>query len=160
MLEHGFIGNYDPNEQSVVDLSCVDEKFVDAHEDEASISGSYFSNEVNADISVGEYSSIIPPDIVLPSCFPHLVSGCEEVPRFTNYAVDFVETLDYVFVSKPSNREPFGLVPMGEAPMPSEDMVQQLIAMPNKVMPSDHVAVACDFEWARHDFREDFSKHE
>ena len=50
----------------------------------------------------------------------------------------------------PSKNEPLGLVPKGEAPMLTDQAVKEHIAMPNKVMPSDHIAVVCDFEWAKH----------
>jgi len=96
---------------------------------------------------------VVPPAIVLPPCFPDLVSGCEQVPKFTNYAVDFIETLDYIFASKPSDREPYGFLPIGEAPMPSDNLVKEYVAMPNECMPSDHVAIVCDFEWTKHNDR-------
>ena len=64
---------------------------------------------------------------------------------------DFVETLDYCFASLPSQREPFGFQPIGEAPMLTEEMVKDYVAMPNTSMPSDHLAVVCDFEWAKYD---------
>jgi hypothetical protein len=138
MLEKGFIGNYDPDDT----LSCcIEEEFVDAHSDEASILES-----MSSDDSVDD---ICPPAVVLPSCFPTLVSGCLNLPSFTNYATDFVETLDYIFASEPSMQEPFGFRPKGEAPMPPEELVKQYVAMPNKVMPSDHVALVCDFEWVK-----------
>jgi hypothetical protein len=57
--------------------------------------------------------------------------------------------LDYIFASEPSVQEPFGFRPIGEAPMPPEELVKQYVAMPNKVMPSDHVALVCDFEWVK-----------
>eukprot|EP00985_Skeletonema_marinoi_P011781 scaffold5591_cov148-Skeletonema_marinoi.AAC.10 len=138
MMDHGFIGNYDPDDT----LSCcIEEDFVDAHCDEASIMESMSSDDSIDDIS--------PPAVVLPSCFPTLVSGCLNLPSFTNYATDFVETLDYVFASEPSVQEPYGFRPKGEAPMPSEEEVKQYVAMPNKAMPSDHVALVCDFEWVK-----------
>mmetsp|Transcript_21824 Transcript_21824/g.43771 ORF Transcript_21824/g.43771 Transcript_21824/m.43771 type:complete len:1027 (-) Transcript_21824:135-3215(-) len=152
MLDHGFIGNYDPIDQTV-DTSCMDERFLDAHEDEESLEESYYSNEVDVDASTDESSNVVPPAIVLPPCFPDLVSGCEQVPKFTNYAVDFIETLDYIFASKPSDREPYGFLPIGEAPMPSDNLVKEYVAMPNECMPSDHVAIVCDFEWTKHNDR-------
>ena len=139
MLDHGYIGNT-PEDLAIGDPLFIEEEFVDAHSDAACLDDSYFSDEDN--------DAVYPPTIVLPSCFPNLVSGCLEVPAFTNYAVDFVETLDYMFVSEPSVREPFGFKPLGEAPMPAEEMVKSLVAMPNELMPSDHVAIVCDFEWA------------
>ena len=148
MLDHGYIGNYCAQDQ-ITKPSYIDEQFVDAHEDEASLNDAYSSCESTITVSnIGPSSTICTPAILLPSCFPNLVYGCLNVPCFTNYAVDFVETLDYVFASTPSYQEPFGFRPKGEAPMPSAEMVKQYVAMPNEVMPSDHVAVVCDFEWA------------
>mmetsp|Transcript_9689 Transcript_9689/g.21853 ORF Transcript_9689/g.21853 Transcript_9689/m.21853 type:complete len:1018 (-) Transcript_9689:104-3157(-) len=146
MIDHGYIcNNSSPGE--IVDPCYIDEEFVDAHSDEASLGDSSISNE-NAS-SHETNNTICPPAIELPSSFPILASGCLKVPQFTNYAVDFVETLDYVFASKPSDSEPFGFRPKGEAPMLTTDMVKKFVAMPNEVMPSDHEAVACDFEWVK-----------
>ena len=147
MLDHGYIGNT-VEDMNSGDPLFVEEEFVDAHSDEASLDNSYFSHESELANDTNTASSISPPTIVLPTCFPNLVSGCATVPAFTNYAVDFVETLDYIFASTPSGREKFGFKPLGEAPMPTEEMVKSFVAMPNEVMPSDHVAVVCDFEWA------------
>lgn len=142
MMEHGYIGNYDPDDN----LSCcIEEDFVDAHSDEESILESMSSDDSADDI-------VSPPAVVLPSCFPSLVSGCVELPKFTNYATDFVETLDYVFASEPSVQETFGFRPKGEAPMPSEELVKEYyVAMPNKGMPSDHVSLVCDFDWVKNE---------
>lgn len=62
-----------------------------------------------------------------------------------------METLDYVFASRPSDQEVYGFKPKGEAPMLEEDVVKKFAAMPNRVMPSDHVAVVCDFEWVKNE---------
>ena len=139
MIDHGYVCNA-PGDY-------IEEEFVDAHSDEAS---AMTSNE-NAEDDSSSASTICPPAIELPSSFPILASGCLEVPQFTNFAVDFIETLDYVFASVPSEREPFGFSPRGEAPMLTEDMAKKYTAMPNKFMPSDHVAVVCDFEWVKND---------
>jgi hypothetical protein len=140
MLNHGYIGNT-PDDMINGDPLFLEEEFVDAHSDTACLDESYFSDDTDD-------NSICPPTIVLPACFPNLVSGCTTVPSFTNFAVDFVETLDYIFASSPSQREMFGFEPMGEAPMPKEEVVKCFVAMPNELMPSDHVAVVCDFKWA------------
>ena len=91
------------------------------------------------------------PDVfylVLPDAFPQLVSGCEEMPKFTNFAVDFVDTLDYILASGSSKDEKYGFVPKQSARMPTEEDVKQFVAMPNQFMPSDHVSVVADFEWS------------
>ena len=149
MMDHGYICNYTSPDE-MVEPGYIDEEFVDAHSDEESLDESSISNRNTIDSSSHENTSLVqPPAIELPSSFPILVSGCLNVPKFTNYAVDFVETLDYIFASKPSDREPFGFRPKGEAPMLTEDMVKKYVAMPNEAMPSDHVAIVCDFEWVK-----------
>lgn len=69
-------------------------------------------------------------------------------PSPANFAVDFVETLDYVLASETSKNERYGFKPRKAAPMPNADEIERYIAMPNEFMPSDHVSVVCDLEWA------------
>jgi len=88
--------------------------------------------------------TVQPPSIVLPRSFPNITSGCPEMPRFTNYAVDFAETLDYIFVSECSDQEPFGFKPSKAAPMPK---AEEISPMPNEFMPSDHISLVCDLEY-------------
>eukprot|EP00562_Extubocellulus_spinifer_P005953 CAMPEP_0178531410 /NCGR_PEP_ID=MMETSP0696-20121128/33411_1 /TAXON_ID=265572 /ORGANISM="Extubocellulus spinifer, Strain CCMP396" /LENGTH=954 /DNA_ID=CAMNT_0020163309 /DNA_START=339 /DNA_END=3203 /DNA_ORIENTATION=- len=132
MIEHGYIGN---EETTAEDPVYVEETFKEAHEDEASLDDDSFSEPFH------------PPPIVLPSSFPNLVSGCPDMPEFTNFAVDFVETLDYVLASETSKNERYGFKPRKAAPMPNADEIERYIAMPNEFMPSDHVSVVCDLEW-------------
>ena len=148
MLDHGYIGNYDPS----IEPGYIEEEFVDAHSDEESLDEDLPSSHgsAKAESFAESEGSVQPTAIELPSSFPILASGCLEVPQFTNFATDFIETLDYVFASVPSEREPYGFKPKGEAPMLSEEMVEKYVAMPNEVMPSDHVAVVCDFEWVKY----------
>lgn len=90
MIDHGYIGNYGPTGE-MGEPCYIDEEFVDAHSDEESIEDSSLSNESATDARPSEATSTIcPPAIELPSSFPILASGCLKVPRFTNYAVDFV----------------------------------------------------------------------
>jgi hypothetical protein len=138
MLDHGYIGNPSHDLMNEEPL-FLEEEFLDAYNDVPD--EAYFSDD-------NEIDKVCLPTITLPTCFPDLISGCTTIPAFTNYAVDFVETLDYIFASEPSREEKFGFRPLGHAPMPSEEMVKNLVAMPNKLMPSDHVAIVCDFEWA------------
>ena len=145
MIDHGFIGNYAPDDEVL--SCCIEEDFVDAHCDEASILESMSSGESVDDEN--NPADVHPPAVSLPSCFPTLVSGCLDVPPFTNYATDFIETLDYIFASEPSLQEQYGFRPKGEAPMPPEELVKRYVAMPNEAMPSDHVALVCDFEWVK-----------
>ena len=150
MLDKGYIGTYTLDDGDD-ELPCyIEEEFVDAHGDESSIDDASISAVADDEGSTygdGEaITNVRIPAVELPSSFPVLVSGCLDVPKFTNYATDFEETLDYVFASQPSESA-FGFRPKGEAPMLTEDMVKQYVAMPNEVMPSDHVSVICDFEW-------------
>jgi mRNA deadenylase 3'-5' endonuclease subunit Ccr4 len=85
--------------------------------------------------------------IRLPPSFPTLVSGYPEIPEFTNFAIDFKETLDYILASKPSETELYGLTPKDAAPTPTTEMMKPYAAMPNEFMPSDHVSLVCDFKW-------------
>ena len=127
MVEHGYIGN----EVGVTELKCEEEVYDDVQEEEKD----------------GATGLPLPPTISLPPTFPNLVSGCSEMPKFTNYAVDFVDTLDYIIASETSELEPFGFGQKRSAPMPVAEDVTKYVAMPNEVMPSDHVSVVCDLEW-------------
>jgi mRNA deadenylase 3'-5' endonuclease subunit Ccr4 len=124
LLEHQYIGN----EAGCDDPLYEDEAFEDALEDPNDESSQF-------------------PQISLPSTFPRLVSGYPEIPEFTNFAVDFVETLDYIFVSQPSTVEPFGFIPFQAAPMPRRTDIEPFLGMPNENMPSDHASLICDLKW-------------
>jgi mRNA deadenylase 3'-5' endonuclease subunit Ccr4 len=87
------------------------------------------------------------PSIVLPDTFPQLLSGCETMPEFTNFAVDFVDTLDYILASELSKGETYGFSLTKSACMPTLDDVKKFVAMPNEFMPSDHVSLVADFAW-------------
>merc|ERR1712238_345313 len=91
-----------------------------------------------------------PPFIKLPDSFPILQSGCKEMPKFTNYAPGFIDTLDYIFGSQASKNDIYGFLPKNSAPMPSMEDVKKFVAMPNELMPSDHVSLVCDFEWSQY----------
>lgn len=124
MLEHQYIGN----SAGSTDFKYEEEEFKNAVED---------------------ITTPLPPapTLILPEAFPCLVSGCEEMPEFTNYAVDFVDTLDYVLASQVSDHELYGFVPVRSARMPTSEEIKQFIAMPNEFMPSDHVSVVTDFQY-------------
>lgn len=90
------------------------------------------------------------PALILPSSFPHLFSGCQGIPEFTNFVRGFQETLDYVLASQPAeDGSNVGFVPVSSVPMPSRNDILPYIAMPNEHMPSDHVAVVCDLKFDR-----------
>ena len=81
-------------------------------------------------------SSDAPPLIELPGSFPILQSGCREIPAFTNFALDFVDTLDYVLASQASSEsELYGFQPKRSAPMPSIKDVEEFVAMVRKKSP-------------------------
>jgi len=71
----------------------------------------------------------IPPFIKLPDSFPILQSGCKEMPKFTNYAPGFIDTLDYIFGSQASKNDIYGFLPKNSAPMPSIEDVKKFVAM-------------------------------
>jgi mRNA deadenylase 3'-5' endonuclease subunit Ccr4 len=135
LVEHGYIGNALDSGTPVYQ----DEAFEDAHQD------------LDAeDDELDELKLSQPPQIRLPPSFPTLVSGYPEMPEFTNFAVDFEETLDYILASKSSEAEPYGLAPKDSAPTPTAEMLKTYVAMPNEFMPSDHVSLVCDFKWQRY----------
>jgi mRNA deadenylase 3'-5' endonuclease subunit Ccr4 len=130
LLEHGYIGN----RLNTGDPVYQDEAFEDAVEC----------------LSVDESNTQPkPPRLTLPSNFPKFGLGYEDIPSFTNYATDFKETLDYILISRPSEKEPFGFASANFAPMPSTDFMKDYIAMPNENMPSDHVSLVCDLDWVK-----------
>jgi hypothetical protein len=127
LLEHGFVGN------SVGDFPVyVHESFCDACQE-----------EIGEDSA--ENSPI--PRMRLPSSFPHLMSGYKQMPQFTNYAIDFSATLDYILASKPSNDGNVGFEVVSSAPTPTKQEIKKYAGMPNENMPSDHVSIACDLKW-------------
>jgi len=91
------------------------------------------------------------PSLHLPPSFPHMLSGCG-IPKFTNFASGFVETLDYILCSKVSQTEFFGFERNDSVPMPvAEDILKYSPALPNECMPSDHVSIVCDLDWKIYD---------
>lgn len=131
LLEHGYIGN----EAGCGEPLYVEKSFQDSFQ---------FIEELADTVEVPNGS---PLEIKLPPSFPHLVSGYPELPDFTNFAVDFTETLDYIFVSTPSPTEPCGLIPVNAAPIMAIEEMKKFVAMPNASMPSDHVSLLCDLKW-------------
>jgi 2',5'-phosphodiesterase len=132
LIEHQYVGNRPDH----TDLVYEEEAFQTAHGDLESL------HEIN-----NHDDDTTPPIIQLPDTFPTIISGCREIPIFTNYAVDFKETLDYALASTIAKGEPYGFISKNCALMPSVEEVASYIAMPNECMPSDHVAILCDFEW-------------
>ena len=68
-----------------------------------------------------------------------LRSGCGIVD-YTNYAGNFHEQLDYIFIDQ-------SLEVTQVIPNPEHSEVEQHIALPSVVFPSDHIAQICDLKW-------------
>ena len=116
MVMQGYVGNeVDPDN----DPTYVEDAFEDAldHEFKAKKDG-----------------LLTPPSIELPNSFPTLISGYKEMPEFTNFAIDFSETLDYIFASSPT-METSGFEPGTSAICPSREEMNPYVAMPNEFMP-------------------------
>ncbi|CAC5378513.1 PDE12 [Mytilus coruscus] len=83
------------------------------------------------------------PDFTLEGAsFSHeldLKNSCGIV-EYTNYAGNFHEQLDYIFID--STMDVICVIPM-----PEHSEVEQHIALPNVVFPSDHIAQICDLKW-------------
>lgn len=60
--------------------------------------------------------------------------------EYTNYAGNFHEQLDYIFID--STMDVICVIPM-----PEHSEVEQHIALPSVVFPSDHIAQICDLKW-------------
>ena len=132
LLEHGYIGN-------------TEDSGIPAYEDESFEDAVESLSQVDNDHDL----QVMPPDLVIPDSFPSLAMGYTEIPQFTNYAIDFAETLDYIFVSQPSDQEPIGLSLDRAAPMPDTTLMNEYGAMPNENMPSDHFSIVSDFTWTK-----------
>ncbi len=70
-----------------------------------------------------------PPLLALPDSFPQIISGCQPNPPFTNFSLRFVETLDYVLASRPSENDRFGFSRKESAPMPCVEDVKEFVSM-------------------------------
>jgi len=134
LMDHGYIGN-------TVDSG------VPLYEEEA------FEDALESFDGIDDSKAGAVPLICLPPIFPDLVPGYSDCPEFTNFSVDFLETLDYIFVSVPSPTDAFGLLPVRAAQLPNSSEMKPFVAMPNEYMPSDHVSLLCDLEWGHYDHR-------
>lgn len=81
-------------------------------------------------------TSYITPTIQLPR---RLVDThpTDEHMRYTNYTLDFKETIDHIFVSDDLTAE-------WTFPQPSEDDLAEDVALPSVAFPSDHIALVAD----------------
>jgi mRNA deadenylase 3'-5' endonuclease subunit Ccr4 len=81
-----------------------------------------------------------PITIALPESFPRLISGYEQCPPlFTHYICGFIGSLDYIWASN-------DLIATECAEMPSVEQITEHVAMPSQHLPSDHVALVCEFQ--------------
>jgi mRNA deadenylase 3'-5' endonuclease subunit Ccr4 len=65
------------------------------------------------------------------------------LPEYTNYTRGFKDLLDYIYVQS----DHFRVVRV--APFPSTQDLLQFTALPSRVFPSDHLAVAVDLEFIK-----------
>lgn len=72
----------------------------------------------------------------------HLISAAG-MPEYTNYTKGFKDLLDYIYVQS----DHFKVVRV--APFPSTKDLLQFTALPSRVFPSDHLAVAVDLEFIK-----------
>ena len=79
-------------------------------------------------------------DLEFPSSFPNFISGYKDMPEFSHYIEAFVCTLDYILVTNNFELDKSGATPKRED-------IDKYIAMPNEVMPSDHVSLVADLKW-------------
>ena len=121
------------------------------------------NNEISSSFNYINTTKI--PTMSLPDNFPKLISCCNLLPDYTNYAKDFIETLDHVFASSATNvattnsedgdnkgeeniemLEEYGFILKQSAPMPTrDDVTLKHAAMPNKFMHCDHDSLFCYF---------------
>ncbi|KAF5285649.1 hypothetical protein FQR65_LT13078 [Abscondita terminalis] len=76
-------------------------------------------------------------------CLNHpfkFASACG-TPEYTNYTVEFKGCLDYIFYDKTR----FELVEF--VPLPDEKLLEEKVALPNQVFPSDHLALVCSLQY-------------
>lgn len=77
------------------------------------------------------------------SAFTHdfeFESACG-TPEFTNYTGDFKGCLDYIFYDKQSIKL------LRSIPLFDEAVLSENVALPNKVFPSDHLALVADLKF-------------
>lgn len=72
---------------------------------------------------------------------PFKIESAYNTPKYTNYTVGFKDCLDYIFY------ETDHLKLAQAVPLPSEEELSALTAIPSLHFPSDHVSLVADFEW-------------
>ena len=66
--------------------------------------------------------------------------ACKNV-EYTNFVAAFRGKLDHIFIQSPQ------LALQSMVPVSSHEDVIKHVALPNKVFPSDHLALVCDIKW-------------
>lgn len=109
-----------------------------------SLSASSSSSSSSASITSSSSSSHV-LDVTLKttsliSPLPPLLSACG-YPAFTNYVAAYKDCLDYILVDSSA------LDVVRSAPLPSEEVLQEFVALPSKVFGSDHVSLVADVKF-------------
>lgn len=71
---------------------------------------------------------------------PFCLTSSAGYPTYTNFHRGFKDILDYIYVE----RDVVDVV--GVAPFPSVDVLEERVALPSVVFPSDHMAVLVDIQ--------------
>jgi len=69
------------------------------------------------------------------------LASAMESPRYTNYVGGFRGVLDYIFIDREK------LEVDSVVPLPTHEEITEHIALPNKEIPSDHLALVCNARW-------------
>lgn len=72
---------------------------------------------------------------------PFDIKSAYNNPKYTNFTVGFAACLDYIFYQSNNLRM------LQAVPLPSEEELKSLTAIPSIVFPSDHISLVADFEW-------------
>lgn len=72
---------------------------------------------------------------------PFDIKSAFNCPKYTNFTVGFAACLDYIFYQTNN------LQMLQAVPLPSEEELRSLTAIPSIVFPSDHLSLVADFEW-------------
>ena len=74
----------------------------------------------------------------------NLVNACGE-PDYTLFTIAYAGILDHIFIDA-NNLRTKQIIPL-----PDHEDVVRYTALPNHVIPSDHLALICDVEWIDED---------
>ena len=68
----------------------------------------------------------------------HLKTNCQHF-KYTHYLPTFNSVLDYVIYDNFTIKRVI--------PLPTHEQVTQTVALPSRILPSDHLAIIFEFEW-------------